>query len=94
MQIASYRVAMERVERNLELVEKINRVCVPYGMRELKPAKRKGGSDAADVTAAGIPCVDSIGAGGGSIHSPDEYAYLNSLAESAKRIAAVAVEVE
>lgn len=92
--IASYRVAMERVERNLELVEKINRVCVPYGMRELKPAKRKGGSDAADVTAAGIPCVDSIGAGGGSIHSPDEYAYLNSLAESAKRVAVIAVELE
>jgi acetylornithine deacetylase/succinyl-diaminopimelate desuccinylase-like protein len=38
--------------------------------------------------------VDSIGAGGGSIHSPEEYAYLASLAESAKRIAAVALELE
>ena len=94
LSISSYRVAMERVERNLELVEKINRICVPYGMRELKPAKRKGGSDAADVTAAGIPCVDSIGAGGGSIHSPGEYAFLASLAESAKRLAAIAAEIE
>ena len=94
LKIASYRVAMERVERNLELVEKINRAFSANGLSELKPAKRKGGSDAADVTTAGIPCVDSIGAGGGSIHSPTEYAYLVSLAESAKRIAAVAVEVE
>ncbi len=92
--VSSYRVAMERVDRNLELVEKINRAFRENGLTELKPAKRKGGSDAADVTAAGIPCIDSIGAGGGGIHSPDEYAYLASLSESAKRIAAVAVELE
>lgn len=92
--ISSYRVAMERVDRNLELVEKLNRAFSANGLSELSPAKRKGGSDAADVTAAGIPCIDSIGAGGGSIHSPDEYAYLVSLAESAKRVAAAAVELE
>lgn len=92
--LSGYRVAMERVERNLELVERINRIFAANGLSELAPAKRKGGSDAADVTAAGIPCIDSIGAGGGSIHSPDEYAYLASLAESAKRIAAIAVELE
>lgn len=92
--LSGYRVAMERVERNLALVEKINRIFAANGLSELAPAKRKGGSDAADVTAAGIPCVDSIGVGGGSIHSPDEYAYLASLAESAKRIAAVVAEVE
>lgn len=92
--LSGFRVAMERVERNLELVEKINRIFEANGLSQLAPAKRKGGSDAADVTAAGIPCIDSIGAGGGSIHSPDEYAYLASLAESAKRIAAIAVELE
>ena len=92
--LSGYRVAMERVERNLVLVEKINRIFAANGLSELAPAKRKGGSDAADVTAAGIPCVDSIGAGGGGIYSPDEYAYLASLAESAKRIAAIAVGLE
>lgn len=92
--LASFRVAMERVDRNLELVEKLNRIFAANGLSTLTPAKRKGGSDAADVTAAGIPCVDSIGAGGGSIHSPEEYAYLASLAESAKRIAAVVLELE
>lgn len=92
--LSSFRVAMERVDRNLELVEKLNRIFAANGLSTLAPAKRKGGSDAADVTAAGIPCVDSIGAGGGSIHSPEEYAYLASLAESAKRIAAVALELE
>lgn len=37
----------------------------------------------------GIPCVDNMGAAGDRIHSPDEYAYLTSLKENAKRIAAV-----
>ena len=92
--ISSYRVAMERVDRNLELVEKLNRAFSANGLSELAPAKRKGGSDAADVTEAGIPCIDSIGAGGGGIHSPNEYAYLVSLAESAKRVAAAAVELD
>lgn len=94
MTVSSYRVAMERVERNMELVDKMNRVFRANGLSELTPAKRKGGSDAADVTAMGIPCVDSIGAGGGGIHTPSEYAYLISLSESAKRIAAVAVELD
>ena len=92
--VASYRVSMERVDRNLELVEKMNRAFRDNGLSELKLDKRNSGSDAADVTAAGIPCVDSIGVGGGGIHSHEEYAYLTSLSESAKRIVAVAVELE
>ncbi|MBQ8432587.1 MAG: M20/M25/M40 family metallo-hydrolase [Clostridia bacterium] len=92
--VSSCRLAMERVERNLELVEKMNRAFSANGLSALTPAMRKGGSDAADVTAYGIPCVDSVGAEGGKIHSPEEFAYLASLAASAKRIAAVAVELE
>ncbi len=46
-----------------------------------------GGSDAAEVTVAGIPCVDSIGVAGDKIHTHDEYGRLSSLAEAAKRIA-------
>lgn len=87
---ASYRLMMEDCERNRALLETMNRIFEQTGLSVLKAAKRKGGSDAADVTAFGIPCVDSIGVRGGKIHSPDEFAYLESLCESAKRLAAVA----
>ena len=52
-------------------------------------SKRTGGSDAADVSAFGIPCVDSLGVVGGYIHSPKEMAYIDSLVESAKRLVLV-----
>ena len=45
-----------------------------------------GGSDAADVTALGIPCIDNLGAKGGAIHSKDEYAICESLKQSAKML--------
>ena len=92
--VLGYRVAMALVQRNLELLEKINCIYEAAGLPRLKPAKRKGGSDAADVTAYGIPCIDSIGASGGSIHSPDEYAVLASLAQAAKRIASVIYKLD
>lgn len=90
----SYRTAMPMCERNLELVEKINRIFDANGMPTLRAIRSNGGSDAADVTEYGIPCVDSIGIRGGKIHSGDEYAYLSSLAEAAKRIAVIACELE
>ena len=42
------------------------------------------------LTEAGIPCVDSIGIDGKNIHSADECARIDSLKESAKRLATVA----
>ena len=87
----STRLCMERTERNLRLMEAMNRIFEANGLSALEPVFNLGGSDAAEVTAAGIPCVDSLGAWGGGIHSPGEFVYLASLAESAKRLAAVAV---
>lgn len=87
----SFRVAMERVPRNLELLERMNGIYRECGLETLTPSKRKGGSDASDVTAYGIPCVDSLGVYGRYIHSPDEFAFTESLKESAKRIAAVII---
>ena len=49
-----------------------------------------GGADSADLSHFGVPSIDSLGVEGGNIHSVNEYAYLRSLAESAKRMAAVA----
>ena len=85
-----FRIAMEYAERNYQLLDTMNRIFEANGLSTLKPYKGKGGSDAADVTQSGTPCIDSIGVKGGYVHSPNEYAWLASLAESAKRIAAVA----
>lgn len=81
------RPAMELTERNLRLFDAINRIYAEHGMPMLTHRRRNGGSDAADVTAFGIPCVESLGVTGGAIHSPNEYAMLSSLCEAAKRLA-------
>ena len=87
------RIAMELSERNTDLLDKMNAIFADCGMPALIGEKRKGGSDAAYVTDAGVPCIDSLGVRGSEIHSVREYAYLYSLAESAKRIAAVALNI-
>jgi len=83
------RVAMEICDRNINLLNKINRILENNGIEPLTMEKRKGGSDAADVTAFGIPCVDSVGIGGGYIHSENEYADLSSLKSAALRTAVI-----
>ncbi|MBQ3127298.1 MAG: M20/M25/M40 family metallo-hydrolase, partial [Clostridia bacterium] len=87
------RPAMEYCERNVDFFKKINAAFAAAGLEQLEMSKRKGGSDAADVTVYGIPCVDSLGVHGGRFHSPEEYAYLESLRASAKRIAAITIGV-
>lgn len=87
------RVAMEYSEKNVALLARMNEIFVENGIPTLEAAARKGASDAADVTAAGAACIDSLGVRGGKIHSPDEFAYIDSLAESAKRLAAVAANI-
>jgi len=83
------RPAMELTKQNEALLETVNKIYQENGLPVLEKGKRTGGSDGADVTAFGIPCIDSLGAEGDGIHSIDEFAWLSSLAESAKRIASV-----
>ncbi len=83
------RPAMEKCDRNFELLKKMNEIYKKCGLPELTARQSLGGSDAAEVTQSGIPCVDSIGVAGDKIHTPDEYALLSSLSQAAKRIAAV-----
>ncbi len=85
----SYRPAMEYSEKNFELLDAMNRIYKENGLPLLKPERALIGSDAAYISAKGIPCVDGIGTEGGNIHSHDEYIKLKSLAQSAKRIGAV-----
>ncbi len=83
------RPAMEKCEKNLALFDKMNEIYKKVGLPELSKRGSLGGSDAADTTTAGIPTVDSLGVAGDFIHTPQEFAYISSLKEAAKRIGAV-----
>lgn len=48
-----------------------------------------GGSDGNKFAAAGLPNIDSLGPGGGSIHSPDEFLLVDSLVPRTKLAALV-----
>lgn len=85
------RVAMEYTDRNADLLKRMNEVFEKCSMPTLRAVASTGGSDAADVTVYGIPCVDNLGVEGEGHHTKDEYAYVSSLSESAKRLAALAV---
>ena len=82
------RMPMLLEERNIELLNKLNAIYSECGLPELVPTHSAGGSDAAEVTAAGIPCLDSLGVVGGYIHSKNEYGVLDSLRTCAFRVGA------
>ncbi|MBE5782794.1 MAG: M20 family metallopeptidase [Clostridiales bacterium] len=84
-----WRPAMEQNDQNDALFEKINEIFAGVGLPKAQRSKGNGGSDAADVTAYGIPCVDCLGTMGGGIHTLDEYGELASLAEAAKQMALI-----
>ena len=83
------RSAMELNEKNNALLDKANELFFQNGLSCLEIGMRTGGSDAADVTVCGVPCIDSLGVGGGRAHSVEEFGYISSLTESAKRIAVI-----
>lgn len=85
----SFRPAMVRSEKNISLLERMNAIYKENGLPELTPRTCLSGSDAAYITEYGIPCVDNVGTDGGEIHSLNEYIIMDSLVESAKRIAAI-----
>ena len=92
--LVSTRCAMERVERNVALLQKVNRALEQAGLPIVKESRSNGGSDAADMTSFGVPCIDSFGIEGGGIHSLAEWAWLASLKRTASRLAAVVCFIE
>ena len=83
------RPAMPRTGKNLALLDTVNGINAKVGLPHLEEMRFLGGTDAAYVTKAGIPCIDGLGVEGGLIHSRDEFAYKRSLAHAAKQIAAI-----
>ena len=90
LKLASYRVAMEKNDKNILLLDKINEIYKENNIPLVAPSSGNGGSDASDMSAYGVPSIDCMGVEGKSIHSINECARLSSLAESAKRLASVA----
>ena len=58
-----------------------------YSLEEIKAIESFGGSDAAYITLADIPVIDSIGVIGDNVHSKDEYIDLDRFSLATKRIA-------
>ena len=88
IKVVSERPPMEKKQRNFDLLDKMNEIFKDCGLEKLEHYPRKGGSDAAYITKAGIPCIDTMGVVGGRIHSDQEFAKISSLELSAKRMAA------
>lgn len=87
--LLSYRVSMPIRQQNLDLLEKVNGILAQEGLQTLVKDKKSGGSDASDVSAFGIPCLDNLGIRGGKSHSENEFAYLASLEICANQLAAI-----
>lgn len=94
VELTNSRIAMAYSERNIQLLEKINKIFIANGFSTLKGSKRRGGSDAAEVTMSGIPTVDNLSVVGGDFHTADEFAYVDTLLERAKRIGAIICDFE
>lgn len=90
-ELEGQRPAMEETERNMTFLARANTIFAQSGLPELKGWMLRGGSDAANVTAYGGTCLDSLGTRGGGSHTIHEYAWLASLEEAAKRVAALAI---
>jgi len=93
IEVKGFRPAMEPVQRNLALLDRVNEILSACGMDSVRGVSRTGGSDAAQITVAGIPCLDSFGVVGGGLHSTDEYANKESLRLGARRLASVLVNL-
>ncbi len=93
LEIVKARVPMEESSRNFALLDAVNAILAKNGMQTLEARSSGGGSDAADVTVAGIPVLDDFGTEGDKFHTRGEYADIPSLARSAKRIAIVVSEL-
>ena len=91
--VKSKRVNMPLFDINVRLSERIKEIFERTGLPPMGFVKSKGGSDASNISRYGIPTIDSFGVRGAYIHSPKEYAFVESLGESARMLAAIALYI-
>ena len=89
VELVSFRPAMERTEKNMNLYYKLCEISEENGLPHIEAGSRTGGSDAAYITELGIPCIDALGTIGGLIHSENEFSYMSSLSDRAKIISSL-----
>ena len=92
--LVSFRCAMYETKENMELYEKIKKIYSENGIDSINLIYSLGASDTADLTQMGITCLDGFGTEGENLHGLGEFAYIESLAQSAKRLASVAYCIE
>lgn len=92
--LSSSRCAMMKTQDNIELFEKVRKIYLENGLDDIEMIESLGGADSSDLTQMGIPCLESFGTIGGEMHKRSEFAYLDSLVLSAKRLASVAYCIE
>lgn len=80
--------SMPPTEANMKLLEVYSKVSVDLGLGPVKAYDpgRRGAGDISYV-AEYLPCLDGLGAMGGSAHAPGEYINLKTLDEQVKRAA-------
>jgi len=69
--------------RTVQLMERVVACADELGL-PLQWRPSGGASDGNNLVAAGLPTVDSLGVRGGSIHSSDEFVFVDSIAERAR----------
>jgi len=87
VKLLSRRCSMPETEPNIALLHHINEILKGQSMHPLEPVFGFGGSDAANMTEYGIPCLDCFGVSGGGLHTCHERAVISSLPRSAKLLA-------
>ena len=77
-------------DNNLALFDKINDIYLSCGFEKEQKIFSVGGSDSADISSAGITCLDGFGPKGANIHKNNEFLYYETLSVSAKKMAIIA----
>ncbi|MBR4720297.1 MAG: M20/M25/M40 family metallo-hydrolase [Clostridia bacterium] len=88
-----YRPSMPKSEKNYALLKSANEILKNADLKELKAIIAFGGSDAAYVTLADIPVIDSVGVIGDNVHSQNEYILTDSFSLPTKRAAAIIANI-
>ena len=93
IRILSRRPPMERLPGTDRLFETVSAVSKRYGLEEVSPLEKGGGSDSAYLVRIGIPTVCSFGPTGTGEHTVREQADIPSLKGRSKLLAASILEV-